>query len=232
MAKSEFNEEMENYGPENYPKSAFIEARKVWDEREGSAIVRAANWRYCAFGLIFLSILLTGGIIYQSEKATVTPFVVLLGSDGAPIAAQQAAKSNYVPQEREIKYFLKEWVKKIRSIGSDPVRAKEDWVSAYSQLQGAAVTKMRDVMQQENPTGRLGKETQQVEVQVVVPVSANTYQVRWIETSYSKEGKALDVRKMTGLFAIEIHTPNDEKVIMTNPLGLFIKDVSWSRESK
>ena len=90
---------------------------------------------------------------------------------------------------------------------------------------------MRDVMKQENLTGKLGKETVQIDVQVVVPVSSSTYQVRWIETSFSKEGKVIENRKMTGLFSIEIIPPKDEKEVLSNPLGLLIKDVSWSRET-
>ena len=228
----ELNRPMENYSPATYPVSKYVAAQEAWDDRIGSSVVRARNWRFCALSVIFLCILLTGGIIYQSQKAMVTPFVVMVGLDGAPFAVEKAAVPNYVPQEREIKYFLKEWVRKIRSVPLDPVMAKENWVAAFSQLHGAALTKMRDVMQQENLPGKLGKETVQIEVQVVVPMSTNTYQVRWTETLYSKEGKITEANKMTGLFSIEIYPPKDEKEILTNPLGLYIKDVSWSRESK
>lgn len=227
----ELNEPMPSFQGDGYPISKYVAARAEWDDRIGSAVIRARNWRFCALFTIALCLLLTGGIIYQSQKSMVTPFVVMLGVDGAPIAVEKALQTNYAPQEREIKYFLKEWVRKFRSVPLDPVMAKENWVSAYSQLRGAGLNKMRDVMKQENLTGKLGKETVQIDVQVVVPVSSSTYQVRWIETSFSKEGKVIENRKMTGLFSIEIVPPKDEKEVLSNPLGLLIKDVSWSRET-
>lgn len=232
MAGRELNQPVENYAPEGYPVSRYEVALKAWEDRIGSAVVRAKNWRLCALGMIILCLVLSAGIIYQSSKAQVTPFVVMLGTDGAPVAVERAVSTNYVPQDREIKYFLKEWVKKMRSVPLDPVLAKESWTNAFNMLRGSGLNKMRDLMRQENPTLKLGKQTIQVEVQVVVPMSASTYQVRWTESEFAKEGKLIESRKMTGLFTVEIIPPKDEKEILVNPLGLYIKDLSWSRETR
>ena len=73
----------------------------------------------------------------------------------------------------------------MRSVSLDPVYAKESWTNAFNMLRGSGLNKMRDLMRQENPKSKLGKQTIQVEVQVVVPMSASTYQVRWTESEFA-----------------------------------------------
>jgi type IV secretory pathway TrbF-like protein len=63
-----------------------------------------------------------------------------------------------------------------------------------------------------------------------VPLSKDTYQVRWEETTYSKEGVSTGAKVMTGAFTLEIVPPTDEKQLRVNPLGLFIRQFSWSKD--
>lgn len=229
MSVKELNMPTPNYKPEEDVVTPYLRAKEEWDNRIGSARVQASNWRFCALGLILLCIVLAGGIIYQSSKSQIVPYVVEVGADGSPQAIGPA-KQEYLPNEKEIKYFLSQFVQKTRTIPLDPVVAKKSWITAYAFLRQSAQQKMNALVKQENPFAKLGNQTVEADVNVIVPMSKNTYQVRWKETVYSKEGTEQENYRMTGLFTIDFSTPTDDKSIFLNPLGLYITNFSWSKE--
>src|SRR5687768_7160537 len=71
--------------PESY--NPYLTARREWDERYGDQITRARNWRTMAFlsGLVALSA--TCGLIWQTTKSHVVPFVVVTDSLGRAVAS-------------------------------------------------------------------------------------------------------------------------------------------------
>ena len=61
------------YGDTPEPVTPYQKAAQVWDGRIGSARVQARNWRFMAFGCLALAIGLSGGVIWQSGRSTITP---------------------------------------------------------------------------------------------------------------------------------------------------------------
>lgn len=73
--------------------NAYQKAAQVWDERIGSARVQAKNWRLMAFGSLFLSAGLGFGLVWQSARGTVAPWVVQVDELGQAQAVAPAAPS-------------------------------------------------------------------------------------------------------------------------------------------
>jgi type IV secretory pathway TrbF-like protein len=230
MNGNELNQPTKRYAPQGEPVTVYQKAKLEWDHRYGSWIVQAKNWRLAAIGAIGVSMLLTLGLIYQSSKSTVTPYVVRVNNDGIAQAIGPAKEANYTPKETEIRYFLSQLVQKTRSIPLDPVVAKQNWLTVYNFLRQGAAYKMNSYVQTANPLAKVGTETVQVEINVIVPLSANSYQIRWKEAVFTKEGALAETARMTGIFAIELATPKTEKELLANPLGIYVKDFSWSKE--
>ncbi len=221
---------LQKYGVEEELVSPYLAAKAEWDERIGSARVQAYNWRIYALGSIVLNIILGIGLIYQSSKATVIPYVVRVNSDGIAQTVGTPEQITYVPKEAEIKYFLTQFVQKIRSLSLDPVVSKQNWVSAYASLTRSAAQKMNKYIGEDNPALKLGKQTIQVGVSVIVPISKDTYQIRWQEQVFDKDGASIETYKMTGIFSIIVLQPTNQKELLANPLGLYIKDFSYNKE--
>ena len=57
-----FKRAVQRYGRTPEPVTPYQRAAQVWDERIGSARVQARNWRLMAFGRLFLSAGLSGGL--------------------------------------------------------------------------------------------------------------------------------------------------------------------------
>ena len=64
------------YGKTPDAETPYQKAGQVWDERIGSARVQAKNWRLAFFGALVLSGGLAGGLVWQSARGTITPWVV------------------------------------------------------------------------------------------------------------------------------------------------------------
>lgn len=210
----------------------FEKARAEWDDRDGGARVQSYNWRIAAISLIGVVGLLTCGLIFQSTKSTVTPYVIEVDSttgmakNVGPIQAHA-----YSPKEAEIKYFLTEYIKNTREVPLDPVVFTEKWNKAYAYMTKSAANKMNTIMQNEQPMANLTKKTVQVNILVIVPMGNNSYQVRWTEEEFLIGSGQKTVVPMSGVFTTYLNPPTNEKELAVNPLGVYISDFNWSRES-
>src|SRR4051812_8003239 len=82
-----------HYGRSPQPVTPYQKAAQVWDQRIGSARVQARNWRLMAFGCLFLSGGLATGLVWQSAKGSVTPWVVEVDHLGQAQASRQRVRS-------------------------------------------------------------------------------------------------------------------------------------------
>lgn len=227
---SEFNSPPVNFKPDVAPETPYQRAKREWDNRMGSVVVQCRNWRFCALLLCGISSMLVIGLIYQSAKSTVKPYVVEVTKEGLVQAVGPASQVNYRPGGPVLEYFLAQWVQRVRTLPLDPVVAKNQWLEAYAYLRQSAANTLNELARKEQPLARLGRETVSVQVRNVVPLSKDTWQVRWEETRYSKEGATIESKTMTGSFTVEIDPPSEEAQLLKNPLGLFITRFSWSRD--
>jgi type IV secretion system protein VirB5 len=217
----------QSYKVEEEPVVSYEKAEAIWDARIGSARVQAYNWRLIAIIMTITCMGLAGGLVFMSTKSSVMPYIVEVGPDGAR-AIGPAQQQQYVPKEQEIKYFLSQFILYIRAIPTDPVLYRQNWNLAYGLMRQEAANKMTNIVQQEKMFEKLGKETVQVEVISVLPVTKDSWQVNWNETDYNNGTKG-DSYKMSGIFTIDLGTPKTEQELSINPLGIYIKDFSWSR---
>jgi type IV secretory pathway TrbF-like protein len=76
-----------------------------------------------------------------------------------------------------------------------------------------------------------GDETASVEITSVLPQSADTFQVSWIEIR-SKHGQAAKKERWKALLTLAQSDELASKpgVALWNPYGLFVKEMSWTKE--
>ena len=227
---NELHQPTASYKPEGLPLTPYLKAKEIWDNRIGNARVQAYNWRLAFFGALALCFVLVIGLIYQSAKSTVAPYIVEVGPGGEVLAATKALQANRAPKDPEIRYFLSKWLKDVRQVPLDAVLKKQSWISAYGCMRQKAAMKMNEIVKKDDPMSRIGQETVSIAPTAIVKMSENTFQIRWTEDVYSKEGAPKESYRMTGLITVDFSQPASEKEIMTNPLGLYITDFSWSKE--
>ena len=226
----EFKQPITNFKPDTGPITPYQRAKQEWDARIGNAVVQASNWRYAMFGSLLLSIFLIFGLIYQSSKASVVPYIIQVGQNGEVLNASKAVETYRTPQDNEIKYFLGKWIHDVRGMPLDIVVKKQNWVSSYYFMRQSAAVKMNEIIKKDNPMSKVGEQTIAVKLTSIVKMSSQSYQCRWVEEVFGKEGALIDAYKMTAVITVDFSRPKNEKDIFVNPLGLYIKDFSWSKD--
>lgn len=217
----------------NEPQNPAEMAKGIWDEREGHWIVQNHNLRKMIIGLLALSLILTAGLVVQSLKSTVIPYIIEVDSTTGQVknvGPLQAAQ--YEPKEAETKYFLRQFIGNTRAIPLDPVVYKQHWNTAYAYLTKNAAQKMNAQVQSENITQHFGKKTIQVDiVSILAMEGGNSYQVRWNEEEFVIGSGEKKIVPMTGIFTVTNIPGKDEESLKVNPLGIYFSDFSWTRDS-
>ena len=196
--------------------------------------MQAKNWRLA----FMLSALLSLGLfilnLYQVTQQKVVPFIVGVNEQtGEPKIFGKVDQRPYEPREEEIKYFLSQFVQYVRAVPSDPVVIKKNWLLAYQFLRPQASTLLNNITNADpnSPLKRIGQETATAALISVTRVAGSeSFQVRWKEARFTKNGAPIEDYTMTGVFTFEIDTPKDEEALFANPLGLFITNFQWNRE--
>src|SRR5579883_1917052 len=126
-----FKRSMQRYGTTPEPVTPYQKAAQVWDERLGSARVQARNWRLMAFGSLLLSSGLAAGVVWQSAQSRITPYIVEVDKLGN-VQAVGPAVAPYHPTDAQIAFHLARFITDVRSLSTDPVVVRQNWLEAYA----------------------------------------------------------------------------------------------------
>jgi type IV secretion system protein TrbF len=210
-------------------ETPYLRAAQEWDRRIGDSRAQARNWRLMAFAMAGVTLILAGGLVYEANSSHVEAYFVPIDRAGKP-GTVQLAGDTYQPTQAEISYFLGQWVDQMFAKPVDPVVLKQNIDRAFAFLVGHARVTMTQWGEQNDPSKDIGHQAITVNVDSVLQRSPQTYQVDWTQQTY-EDGGLVSTDRFTGLFEITIHPPTDQATLLSNPLGLYITDLSWSRES-
>lgn len=210
------------------PATPYQAAAQVWDQRMGSSLAQAKNWRLMTFGCLCLALLMAGGLVWRSAQSMVTPYVVEVDSAGQVRAVGEAA-SPYQPNDAQMAHHLARFISLVRSLSIDPVVVRQNWLEAYHSTTDRGAATLNDYARANDPFTRVGKESVTVELSSVVRASDNSFQVRWNERRYVN-GSSAGLERWTAVISIVLQPPRSEEKLRRNPLGIYVNGLSWSRE--
>jgi type IV secretion system protein VirB5 len=210
------------------PETPYQKAAQVWDERIGSARVQARNWRLMAFGCLMLSGGLASGLVWQSLRGTVTPWVVQVDHLGQAQAVAPADGS-YQPTDPEIAFHLARFIEDVRGLPADGIVLRQDWLRAYDFTTDRGAAALNDYARTNDPFANLGKLQISVEVTSVIRASPISFRVAWIQRSYDN-GSLSATERWTAILTVVIDTPRDADRLRKNPLGVYVNAINWSKE--
>lgn len=223
-----FRRSSTHYGETPKPETPYLRAQTVWDERMGSARVAAANWRLAAFGALGVSCLSVGGLIWQSSRSIVTPYVVEIDETGAARAVGPAIES-YKPSDAQIAHSLAEFIRDVRSVSIDPVVVRENWLRAYDYATDRGAMALNDYARDNDPFKDVGRRSVTVDVGSVVRATDTSFEIRWSEKTYAS-GQFEKQERFTAHLTIIMSPPRTAEALHKNPLGLYVHGVNWSKD--
>ena len=210
------------------PETPFQKAGQIWDERIGSARVQARNWRLMAFGSLMLSMGLSAGLLWQSTRGSVIPWVVQIDRHGQAQAVSPAT-ADYKPTDPQIAYHLARFIEEVRGIPADPVILRNQWLRAYDFVTDKGAVALNDFARANDPFSNLGKQQIAVEVSSVIRASPDSFRVAWTQRRY-ENGNLAATERWTAILSILVQTPHDADRLRKNPLGVYVNAINWSKE--
>ena len=202
----------------------YLNARREWDERYGDALSRARNWRMAAFASLAIAGVAVLGITYIGAQSKIKPFVVAIDKMGNPIAMAQPVTGGAINQ-RIVEAQVANWLWNARSVLSDPAAQKILIGRVYAMLGSDAAGYLNQYYSAHPPFGYVANVT----ITSVLPISRDTYQINWDEvTVQNGQTQPAQHWKANITTAQDPKLADNPQVMLDNPLGLFIKNVTWT----
>jgi type IV secretion system protein VirB5 len=223
-----FRRPIVRYGATPEPETPYQRAGQVWDDRIGSARVQAKNWRLAFFAMLALSGGLSAGLVWQSARGTVTPWVVQIDRLGQAQAVAPAV-ADYRPTDPQIAWHLARFIEEVRSIPDDPVVLRQNWLEAYNYVTDKGALALNDYARSNDPFSKIGKAPTSVDVSSVIRASNDSFRVEWVERHYVDDALAATER-WSAILTIVVQTPTDADRLKKNPLGVYVHSLNWSKE--
>lgn len=220
-----------DYRTEEALSTPYKRASQVWDDRMGSARKQAYSWRLATFGSLTVALFSVLGLIYQSAKASVIPYVVEVDSAGKVRLVGTPVTQAWEPSDGVKRYFLEGWVRNVRGLSSDRDVVRQNWLTAYGAVTVKGKGQLDEYAREYKPFERVARdETKQVEITSVNRVSDDSWRVEWVEKVFIK-GHYEGAESYVGIFQILRSVPTDLQELQTNPLGLYVEHLSWSLQA-
>jgi type IV secretion system protein VirB5 len=210
------------------PETPYLKAAQVWDERIGSARVQAKNWRLMAFGSLALAGGFAAALVWQSTQGTVVPWVVQVDKFGEAQAVASAV-TDYKPTDPQIAWHLARFIEQVRSIPTDPVIVRQNWLRAYDHTTDRGAIALNDYARGNDPFAKVGKQQVAVEISSVIRASPESFRIAWLERHY-ENGQLSGTERWTAILSVVIQQPRTADKLRANPLGVFINAINWSKE--
>lgn len=216
-------------GAQEGKESPYLRARQEWNERYGDYIKSAHQWRLAAIGSIAVALVAVGGMVSLSIQQKVVPYAVELNGHSEVVRVVRADVMAR-PTTNQVRASLRSWVIGARTVYVDR-RAQQnllDATYAMTMPDSPAFQTLSNYHRENNPYERTVRETAEITVNAIVPVSGETWQVEWTEIVKQRSGKVVDQKAWQGSFTISISPPTDDRQIMINPLGIYVKQFAWT----
>lgn len=203
-------------------------ARQEWDRRIGEPVVQGRNWRLAFFCAAALNFGLTGGLIWQSARGHIVPWVVQVDKLGEAQAVAPA-EAGYRPTDPQIAFHLARFIEQVRSIPADAIIVRQNWLRAYEFTTDKGALALNDYARGNDPFAQVGKVQVAVDVSSVIRASGDSFRVAWTERRY-QDGSLAETTRWSAILTIVVQTPRTPDALRRNPLGVFVNAINWSKE--
>ena len=216
------------YGQTPEPTTPYQRAAQAWDDRIGSSRVQAKNWRVAFFGALALSGGLTAGLIWQSARGHIVPWVVQVDRLGEAQAVAPA-EAAYRPTDPQIAFHLARFIEQVRAIPADPVIVRQNWLRAYDFTTDRGAVALNDYARANDPFANVGRVQVAVDVSSVIRASPDSFRVAWTERRY-QDGSLTTTERWSAILTVVVQPPRTPDALRKNPLGVFVNALNWSKE--
>jgi type IV secretory pathway TrbF-like protein len=215
----------------------YVEARREWDERYADLVLGKRNWQIAAAGSLAVSLILAGGIVWQCTRSRYIPYVVEVDKLGYALTVPHplTPSSTSDVAERIERYEVATFIRNARVVSSD-VQLEQQMVDALLAHARGAADHFLDAYYHadsftHNPFKLAEKHTVAVQIDSILKTSPHGYQVRWTEIQRDLNGVVIGAPShWEALLKGQIVAPDTDAAIVSNPLGFYVTQLSWTEQ--
>ena len=220
------------------PENPYLAARRHWNDHVGGVVSSRQTWQVIGILSLLIALAAVGGIIHIGSQSRFVPYVIEVDKLGQAVAvapAQQAAPAD----SRVIHASVASFIADARLVTPDVALQRNAVFRVYSMLapNDPATAKMNEWLngnEDASPFKRAAKETVSIEVTSVLPQTKETWQVDWVETMRDRQGvvkgQPYRMRALVTVYMVVPTPQTTEEQIRRNPLGVYVRDFSWSKQ--
>lgn len=216
------------YGATPQPDTPYRRARQVWDDRVGAVAAGSRALWVLAMAQTGVIAVLAGALIWVTARGEVVPWVVQVDRLGQAQAVAPA-ELGYRPTDPQIAFHLARFIEQVRSVPADPIIVRQNWLRAYDFTTDKGALALSDHARASDPFALVGKVQVAVEVSSVIRASPGSFRVAWTERRY-QDGALATTERWSAIVTLVIQPPRDTERLKTNPLGVFVTAINWSKE--
>jgi len=221
-------------------ENPYLAARRTWNAYVGSIISSRQTWQIVGLLSLLIALASVGGIIHIGSQSKFVPYLVEVDKLSGQVLAIGPIQATAKTDARIIHATVAEWVSDMRMVSPDSALQTRALLRSYAKLapDDSATQKANEWFgstPEANPLRRASKEMVSVDIKSVLPLSADTWQVDWIETVRDRSGvkKSLPftMRALVTVYVAGSSSRITEEQLRLNPMNIYVRDFSWSRLS-
>jgi type IV secretory pathway TrbF-like protein len=213
------------------PENPYLAARQEWNERYGSYVRAAAGWRIVGIMGMSMAVIGFSYALFQSTQVKLVPYIVEVDKLGTSATAGFPQQIEHA-DARVVRASLGSFVSNFRSVTPDAVVQKQYIDRTYALLRTSdpATEKINAWFRSSSPFDKAKNATVAIEVNNIVALSPQSFQIDWTEFERDRKGKETAIRRFRGIATVTLTAPQDEGVIRLNPIGLYLRDFDWTAQ--
>jgi type IV secretion system protein TrbF len=214
----------------------YVQGWREWDERYADLVVGKRNWQIAAGGLLILGLILAAGIVWLSGRSRYIPYIVEVDRLGYGLTVAQPLTPASAPDvtARMERYEVASFIRQAREVSSDPQVEQQMLNSLLAHAHGAADHFLDEYYHSDNahnPFRIAQKRTVSVQINSILQLSSKSYQVRWTEQAHDLNGTAISAPTYwEAQLQTEITQPASDDAIVSNPLGFYVDQITWTEQ--
>ena len=152
----------------------YQRARQEWDARMGSAVLSARTWRRIAFASLALAGVMGVSLTIVALQKRTFVHVVEVDPQGR-VMSVRPADGRWTPTQAEIANQLGRFVRLVRSLPTDGVVLRDNWIEAYRFLTPQAAAELTEIARSDDPFLSLGRVGRTIAVRSILARSDRSW---------------------------------------------------------
>jgi type IV secretion system protein VirB5 len=213
----------------------YLDGRRAWNSHVDRAYAAQHTWQLIGVAGLLIGLAGVAGIAYVGSKSKFVPYVIEVNKLGEAVAVGPAPVAG--PADPcVVRASLAAFIASARLVTPDVSLQRAAIFRVYAMLhtKDPAAQQMNEWYngsKDSTPFARAAKVTVTTDINSVLPISQNSWQVDWQETTRDREGalvgQPVHMRAMLTVYLEPASVTADEAAIERNPLGIYVSNYTW-----